>query len=93
MAEPAFVKGMMFVLGLAGVPLVAYAAAEPAAKSGDYYNKKICQTVRPTGSRLGGTRRCLTQAEMDKARREDRTVTERMQALKLTFCPPPPHDC
>jgi hypothetical protein len=29
-------------------------------------DKKICKTIEETGSRLGGTRECRTQAEWDR---------------------------
>ena len=29
-------------------------------------NKKVCKTIKETGSRLGGTRECKTQAEWDR---------------------------
>jgi hypothetical protein len=75
-------------LAVVALPLTAYAAAEPAAKGSDYYTKKVCETIKPTGSRLGGTRRCRTQAEIDAAKAEDRQVMERIQSMKPT-CPGP----
>jgi hypothetical protein len=71
-------------LAVAVLPLTAYAAAEPAAKNSDYYTKRICKVTRTTGSRLGGVRRCRTQAEIDQARAEDRQVIERIQSMKAT---------
>ena len=29
-------------------------------------NKRVCKTIKETGSRLGGTRECKTQAEWDR---------------------------
>lgn len=29
-------------------------------------NKKVCKTIKETGSRLGGKRECKTQAEWDR---------------------------
>ena len=29
-------------------------------------DKKVCKTIKETGSRLGGTRECKTQAEWDR---------------------------
>jgi hypothetical protein len=93
MAKAALAPRLLLALGVAAAPLAAYAAAAPAEKSSDYYTKRTCQTIRPTGSRLGGVRRCRTQAEIDQARRESREILDRVQAFKPTICPPPPQDC
>lgn len=93
MAKPALATSLLVVFGLAGIPLTAFAAAEPPAKSGDYYTKKICETIRPVGSRLGGTRRCRSQAEIDAEQEENRKVVTRIQTQRPTMCPPPPLPC
>ena len=74
-------------------PIAAYGASEPAAKGSDYYTRKVCDTIKPTGSRLGGTRRCRTRAEIDQARRESRQVIERVQNFQTSICPPQPWLC
>jgi len=33
-------------------------------------NKKVCKTIKETGSRLGGKRECRTQAEWDRIAEE-----------------------
>ena len=75
-------------LALVAIPFTAWAAAAPREKGDDYYTKKVCETIKPTGSRLGGTRRCRTRAEIDAARQEDRQVLERVQSMKATICTP-----
>ena len=57
-------------------------------KNDDYYTKKVCKVVTPTGSRLGGQRRCRTQAEYDAVRADERQTLEKVQSLKVTICPP-----
>jgi hypothetical protein len=84
MASRTLTRVALLSLGVAILPLTAYAGAEPAAKDSDYYTKRTCKVTRTTGSRLGGVRRCRTQAEIDQARQEDRQVLERIQAFKST---------
>ena len=79
-------RAALLAMAAVAVPIAAYAASEPAPKGADYYTKKVCQVIRPTGSRLGGARRCRTQAQIDQARAEDRQVLERIQSMKPT-CP------
>lgn len=80
---------LLTALALVAIPIAAFAASEPAAKSNDYYTKKVCETVKPTGSRLGGTRRCRTQAELDAVAAEARRTVERVQSMKPVMCIPP----
>ena len=84
MASRTLTHVAMLSVAAVSLPLTAFAAAEPAAKNSDYYTKRICKVTRTTGSRLGGVRRCRTQAEIDQARQEDRQVLERIQAFKST---------
>ena len=53
---------------IAVVLLVAVQAAAPPTTKSPAVNpdKKICKTIKETGSRLGGTRECKTQAEWDR---------------------------
>jgi len=50
--------------------------------------KRICDTNVPTGSRLGGVRRCRTEREREEAKQEARTTVDRIQAMKPTLCLP-----
>lgn len=75
-------------LAVTALPLTAYAASEPAAKSPEYYTKKVCRVFRPTGTRVGGVRSCRTQADIDRGKAEDRQVMEKVQSMKVTQCPP-----
>lgn len=75
---------LLLSLALTAVPITAFAAAEPTQKGKDYYTRKICKVERPAGSRLGGVRRCMTQAEYDREKAEDRKVVERIQSMKAT---------
>jgi hypothetical protein len=84
MANRLLTHAALVSLAIAVLPITAYAASEPPVKGSDYYTKKICQVIKPTGSRLGGTRRCRTKAQIDAAKAEDRQVVERIQAMKPT---------
>ncbi|HEV2044400.1 MAG TPA: hypothetical protein VGR05_06945 [Sphingomicrobium sp.] len=50
---------LLLATGQAPAPTVAQTpAADP--------NKRVCKTIKETGSRLGGKRECKTQAEWDR---------------------------
>jgi len=63
------------------VPVALLGAAEPDTKA-EYSTKKVCEVSVPTGSRLGGVRRCRTAAEREEAKAEDRDVVDRIQSRK-----------
>jgi hypothetical protein len=64
------------------------AASAPAPVAGDakhpesYYTKKICRSEETLGSRLSSNTRCMTQAEWDQFRMEQRRTVDRIQAFK-----------
>jgi len=88
MSKPPLAVSLLTAVALVAIPVTGWAAAEPVNKSDDYYTKKVCEVIKPTGSRLGGTRRCRTRAEIDAARAEQKQVIERVQTLKVSMCPP-----
>ncbi|MEA3001013.1 MAG: hypothetical protein QOK17_2846 [Sphingomonadales bacterium] len=47
-----------------------------------YYIKKICRSEPTIGSRLTTTTRCMSQAEWDQIRMEQRRTVDRIQAFK-----------
>jgi hypothetical protein len=55
-------------------------AQQASSKAGDYRNKKICRVEGAVGSRLVKNRTCRTKAEWDELDRDQRTITERIQA-------------
>ena len=44
-------------------------------------NEKVCETIKPLGSRLATKRVCATRAEWAEARKQDREETEKAQRL------------
>ena len=68
------------------VPLAVQGAQGPARSTP--VEKRTCEVNTPTGSRLGGVRRCRTAAEREAAKQEARTVVDRIQAMKPTICTP-----
>jgi len=55
--------------------------ARPAAKAQDP-NKLICERVEKTGTRLGARRVCMTAAQWDAQRSEQREDLERVQRIQ-----------
>jgi hypothetical protein len=64
------------------------AGAERAAQKSDDPDRLTCEVTRPPGTRLGGIRRCRTQAEWAQYRGEARDVIHRIQAEGATNCRP-----
>ena len=76
-------SSLLTALAIIAIPIAAYGAdPAPLNRSDDYYTKKVCDVTRPTGSRLGGTRRCMTQAERDRARADNQNYIQGMQNQK-----------
>jgi hypothetical protein len=70
-------KTLFFILALASTAAVA---GEPAKEQapGDK-DKLICRTEADLGTRLGGTRVCLTRDQWAERRRQAREATEQGQ--------------
>lgn len=68
------------------IPIAVQGAQGPAKASPP--QKRTCDVNVPTGSRLGGVRRCRTAAERETAKQEARAVVDRIQAMKATICTP-----
>jgi hypothetical protein len=70
------------LLGTAAVPAsaqVASIASDRQAKAKADPNKRICERIEETGTRLGARRVCMTAAEWEARRAADRTEIERAQ--------------
>src|SRR3954454_6519786 len=81
----------MFTLAvLSGSLAIQDARAEAPARSPDDPGRITCEVSHPAGSRLGGVRRCRTQAEWAQYRAETRDVVHRVQAEGATNCVPTP---
>lgn len=74
-------------IAVVAVPLAVQGAEGPTKTSAE---KRTCEVNVPTGSRLGGIRRCRTKAERDAHKAEARETVDRIQALRPTFCEPMP---
>lgn len=56
-------------------------AEEPKPKKPYDPNEKVCETIKPVGSRLATKRVCATRAEWAEQRKQDREETEKAQRL------------
>ena len=63
----------------AGAQTVSIMSSNPAPKFSKDPNRKICETVEKTGSRLGAVRTCMTAQQWYDQRHEHRNDTERAQ--------------
>jgi hypothetical protein len=70
------------LLGTVALPIsaqVTSVSSDRPTKAPTDPNKKICERVEETGTRLGGRRICMTAAEWEARRASDRTELERAQ--------------
>lgn len=67
-------------------PADAAAPAKPAAKALDP-DRKICKTVLPTGSRLGGTTTCMTKSQWDAQSAADRAQFQQSTSYRAAPAP------
>ena len=59
----------------------AASAEQPKDKKPYDPNEKVCETIKPVGSRLATKRVCATRAEWAEQRKQDREETEKAQRL------------
>jgi hypothetical protein len=82
-----YLRALAAALAVVAVPLTVQGAEGPR-RTTNPQAKRTCQVDLPTGSRLGGIRRCRSAEEREAAKQEARTVVDRIQAFKATTCPP-----
>jgi hypothetical protein len=83
---PVKLAAVAAALSVIAIPLAVQGAQAPSSSSS--IEKRTCDVNVPTGSRLGGVRRCRTASEREAAKQEARTVVDRIQAMKPTLCQP-----
>ncbi len=76
---------MLTSLSLSLIAALSIAAAapteQPKAKPAPDPNERVCQTIKPLGSRLATKRVCATRAEWAEARKQDREEIEKAQRV------------
>jgi len=77
-----FIRSLLAAAAVILVPIAVVGAAEPSGGNSADATKKTCEVNVPTGSRLGGVRRCRTRAEREAARAESQRVVDRIQSQK-----------
>jgi hypothetical protein len=56
---------------------------KPAKKEKTRYERRICKTDAPTGTRIAKNRTCLTQAQWEEAQRRSQDATNTVQTNQL----------
>ena len=74
--------GAALIAGLVSVSAAAQSAAPAPSKPKDPSQEKICEKVEVIGSRLGSKRVCMTRAQWEDARLQDRQSVERAQTQR-----------
>jgi hypothetical protein len=64
----------------AAVPATTLAPVAAKAAKPSYADEVVCKTQIPTGSRLGGTKTCLTRAQWENQARDAGEGLSRIQA-------------
>lgn len=82
-----YLRALAAALAVIAVPIAVQGAQSPRATNPPAA-KRTCEVNVPTGSRLGGIRRCRTEQEREELKQEARRVVDRIQAMKPTMCPP-----
>ena len=79
------VRALLAAIAVISVPIAVNGAEPPTPQKPPAKEKRTC-TVRPEiGSRVNSVRTCLTAAEREQRRQEERRVIDRMQANKVSF--------
>jgi len=75
------------ILGAVLVSSAAMAQTNPSRSAGSGEgpdpNHRICRSMGETGSRLGGTRVCMTRSQWEAQRRDSQTAIERAQTNRV----------
>ena len=82
------IRSFMAAVAVIAIPIAVVGAQPQQPRKSEHSTKKVCDVAQPTGSRLGGIRRCRTAAEREEHKAEARQVVDRIQMMKPTLCPP-----
>ena len=85
------VRALLSLAAVVAVPIAVQGTEGPRRTVTDKA-KRTCEVDLPTGSRLGGVRRCRSAEERAAHRAEARRTVDRIQAMKPVLCAPP-HPC
>jgi hypothetical protein len=80
------IRALVAAAAVIAVPMTVVGAQQPVQKQPS--TKRVCDVAIPTGSRLGGIRRCRSAAEREQAKQEARQVVDRIQMFKPTCAGP-----
>jgi hypothetical protein len=75
--------GVLFLLASLAIPQSATGANNQRPRDP---NERVCEIVRPTGSRLGGKKICATRAEWDQMKQRDKDATNEAQRSARVGC-------
>jgi hypothetical protein len=82
------IRAFVAAAAVIAIPMTVVGAQQPGQAKSRYSTKRVCDVAIPTGSRLGGIRRCRSAAERDLAKQEARQVVDRIQMFKPTCAGP-----
>ena len=76
------VRALIAAAAVIAIPAAVVGAQQPGRTKPQASAKRVCEVALPTGSRLGGIRRCRSAAERELAKQEARQVVDRVQMMK-----------
>ena len=81
MLKPLIIAALTLTAASPAVAQPATSSSTPAAAKAKDPNRKICERVEKTGSRVNVVRICMTAAQWEEQRRENREHVERVQRI------------
>ena len=81
MLKPLIIAALVLTAGSPAVAQTAISNSTPATAKAKDPNRKICEKVEKIGSRLNVVRICMTAAQWEEQRRENREHVERVQRI------------
>ena len=79
MLKPLIIAALVLTAGSPAVAQTATSSSTPVAAKAKDPNRKICEKVEKTGSRVNVVRICMTAAQWEEQKRENREHLERVQ--------------
>ena len=73
------IREMLWIVAALGACSAATTVSGQTVKGPRDPNEKVCQVIKPVGSRLATRKVCATRAEWEAQKQQDRELTERAQ--------------
>ena len=79
------VRALLAAIAVISVPIAVQGAEPQTQPTQNPQTKKVCTVRTEIGSRLNRVRSCMTAAERESEKQDQRRVMERVQANRVSF--------